>query len=53
MVACISSNGIKLNLIVIYRIPNNYEHSIFVDEFSELILNSDPKNTIIVGDLIS
>ena len=51
MVACISSNRIKLNLIVIYRPPNNYEHSIFVDEFSELILNSDPKNTIIVGDL--
>ena len=51
MVACISSKGIKLNLIVIYRPPNNYEHSIFFDEFSELILNSDPKNTIIVGDL--
>ena len=51
MFACISSNGIKFNLIVIYIPPNNYEHSIFFDEFSELILNSDPKNTIIVGDL--
>ena len=55
--ACISSKSrvvspyTKFNIIIIYRPPNKNDYSLFFDEFSDLVLNSDPINTIIVGDL--
>ena len=57
MTACISSKYrvlspyTKFNIIIIYRPPNKNDYSLFFDEFSDLVLNSDPINTIIVGDL--
>ena len=58
MTACISSKYrvlspyTKFNIIIIYRPPNKNDYSLFFDEFSNLVLNSDLINTIIVGDLI-
>ena len=57
MTACISSKSrvlspyTKFNIIIIYRPPNKNDYSLFFEEFSDLVLNSDPINTIIIGDL--
>ena len=56
MTACISSKShilspyTKFNIIIMYRPPNKNDYFLFVDELSDLVLNSDPINTIIVGD---
>ena len=38
-------------MITIYRHTNNYDYYLFVDEFSDLVLNLYPINTIIGCDL--
>ena len=49
--SCILSPYTKCNIIIIYKPQNKNDYSLFFDEFSNLVLNSDPINTIIVGAL--
>ena len=49
--SCISSNKTKINIIIIYRPSNKNDYLLLFHEFSNLVLNTDPINTIIVGEL--